>query len=298
MIAPSQHAVPELTGPTTHRFLSPHYDDIALSCGGTATLLARHGLKPEIRVACGAEPDPALPITNFATEQHRSWGLAAGQAIRQRRREEAAAADLLGATSTSLSFPDAIYRGASYQSDAQLFGKVAASEAVLPAAIAAEFHEDADDQATTRYYVPLGVGNHVDHQLCFAAGLDLAATGWDVWFYEDLPYALVAGSVQARLDQIAASWNATAPEALRPARLAPVARVNIADAWDTKMAAILAYPSQIAGIFRSVSPDGDTAPIEAALYEYAMRAGDGFPGEQLWHLTRSDGAAGTDQKIG
>ncbi len=294
MIAPSHRAVPDLTGPTTHRFLSPHYDDIALSCGGTAALLARHGRKPEIRVACGAEADPAMRLTHFATDQHRRWGLAAGKVIAERRREEAAAATLLGATSTCLSFPDAIYRGTAYQSDAQLFGKVAAADAALPAAVVVEFIEASDDRATTRYYVPLGVGNHVDHQVCFAAGLDLAANGWDVWFYEDLPYALTAGSVQARLDHIAATWAATAPAALRTTRLAPVARVNITSTWETKMAAILAYPSQVAGIFRAVSPSGDTEEIEAAMLDYAMRAGDGFPAEQLWHLDRAEAPAGAN----
>lgn len=293
MIAPSQRAVPELTGPLTHRFLSPHYDDIALSCGGTAALLARHGRHPEIRVAFGAEPDPATPMTHFATDQHRRWGFAAGQVVQQRRREEDAAAALLGATSTTLSFPDAIYRGGAYQSDSQLFGQVAASDAALPGLIVAEFSAASDDPDTTRLYVPLGVGGHVDHQLCFAAGLDLAATGWEVWFYEDLPYALTPGAVESRLSQIAAAWAATAPASLQTARLAPVARVNITETWDTKMAAILAYPSQVAGIFRGVSPGGEVAPIEAAMYSYAMRAGDAFPAEQMWHLAVAEPAAST-----
>jgi LmbE family N-acetylglucosaminyl deacetylase len=298
MTATNQRAVPELTGLVTHRFLSPHYDDIALSCGGTAALLAQHGLTPEIRVACGAEPDPAASLTPFAADQHRRGGFAAGQAIEQRRREEAAAAALLGAISTCLSFPDAIYRGSAYQSDAQLFGKVAAADAAIPTAIVAEFNDASDDRATTRFYVPLGVGNHVDHQVCFTAGLDLAASGWDVWFYEDLPYALTPGAVQARLDQIAAAWPATAPAALQSARLAPVARVNITDTWETKMAAILAYPSQIAGIFRAVSPDGEIGPIEEAMFDYAMRAGDGFPAEQIWHLAITDAPTGTHENIG
>ncbi len=291
MVAPIANDA--LTRPERHVFLSPHYDDIALSCGGTAALLAQHGLTPEIRVACGAEPDPATPMTHFATDQHRRWGFAAGQVIQERRREEAAAATLLGATSSCLSFPDAIYRGTAYHSDAQLFGKVAAADAALPAAIVTEFQDASDDKATTRYYVPLGAGNHVDHQLCFAAGLDLAANGWDVWFYEDLPYALIPGAVETRLDQLAATWAAIAPPALQAARLAPVARVNIMDTWQTKLAAILAYPSQVAGIFRAVSPEGEIEAIEAAMLDYAMRAGDGFPAEQMWHLTLAEASSET-----
>ena len=33
-------SAPELTAPATHLFISPHYDDIALSCGGTAALVS------------------------------------------------------------------------------------------------------------------------------------------------------------------------------------------------------------------------------------------------------------------
>ena len=60
---------------TWHRFLSPHYDDIALSCGGTVALLARSGLAPEIAIVFGDEPDPSQPLTPFAAMQHAEWGL-------------------------------------------------------------------------------------------------------------------------------------------------------------------------------------------------------------------------------
>ena len=120
MTAIDPSGAPLLFGPATHRFLSAHYDDIALSCGGTVALLARHGVTPEVRVAFGAEPDPTLPLSPFAVMQHRQWGLAAGEVIRARRVEEAAAAARLGATSSSLTLCDAIYRGDRYQLSAHL----------------------------------------------------------------------------------------------------------------------------------------------------------------------------------
>ena len=64
MVAPI--AIDELTGPERHLFLSPHYDDIALSCGGTAALLARAGRDPEVALIFGDHPDPAAPLTPFA----------------------------------------------------------------------------------------------------------------------------------------------------------------------------------------------------------------------------------------
>jgi LmbE family N-acetylglucosaminyl deacetylase len=284
-------ADPSLVAPTSHRFLSAHYDDIALSCGGTVALLAKHGLTPEIRVAFGAAPDPGHVLSAFAEEQHRRWGLDAGQVIDARRAEEAEAATLLGASSRALSLRDAIYRGAWYQSDVQLFGAIAAEEVALPGQIAAEVCDPTDDRATTRFYVPLAVGNHVDHQLCFAAGLDLAAAGWDVWFYEDIPYGLQPGALDRRLDQIDADWETIAPPALRGGHLEPAGRVVVTDVWDRKLRAILAYASQVRTIFRQIAPNGDVpAAIEAALRQHALREGDGNLVEQVWRIAGSDEA--------
>lgn len=308
MVAANQSLIPALTAPVRHRFLSPHYDDVALSCGGSVALLARTGTIPEIRVAFGAEPDPDQQLSALANVLHRYWGFDAAQVVRERRREEATAVALLGATSTSMSLCDAIYRGQWYQNANQLLGTVATAEAALPNQITAELRDATDLQATTRFYVPLGVGNHVDHQLSFAAGLDLVASGWDVWFYEDLPYALTARALDRRLDQIAASWEAVAPAALQDGFMEPVARIDITEVWETKLAAILAYASQLSSVFhlqqpllrrlrgklayasrvpaiiRHVAPDASMPRIEAALRDYASRHGDGLLVEQMWQV--------------
>lgn len=156
---------PVLSGPARHRFLSPHYDDIPLSCGGTVALLARAGAGPEIEVIFGAEPDRSQPLSPFASELYQRWGLDAEWVIRERRQEETAAARVLGATSISLSRGDAIYRGTSYLNDEQLRGPIAAAEAALPAQIATELADQSANRASTRFYAPLGVGHHVDHQI-------------------------------------------------------------------------------------------------------------------------------------
>lgn len=272
-----------LTQPARHRFLSPHYDDIALSCGGTVALLARGGARPEIEVVFGAEPDRSQPLSPFANELHRRWGLDANRVIRERRQEEAKAANLLGATSTSLSWSDAIYRGTSYQDDEQLRGPIAAVEANLPTQVASELAGQPDSQATIRFYAPLGVGQHIDHQICFAAALALAAAGWDVWFYEDIPYALTANALDERLARVSDTWEKLAPAAVQDRRLAPSAPIDISAVWDTKLAAILAYPSQVPTIFRHVAPDCAREQIDGALRAYATRR-NGIPSEQMWRL--------------
>ncbi|MEZ4497719.1 MAG: hypothetical protein R2845_13310 [Thermomicrobiales bacterium] len=57
--------------PERHIFLSPHYDDIALSAGGTAALVASAGKQADIALVFGSEPDPSQPLSVFAEEMHR-----------------------------------------------------------------------------------------------------------------------------------------------------------------------------------------------------------------------------------
>ena len=265
-----------LAGPTWHRFLSPHYDDIALSCGGTVALLTGAGLAPEIVVIFGHQPDSAVPLSPFAVTMHEGWGLSASEVIASRRGEEAAAALALGATSSSLPFLDAIYRGRHYESDEQLFGETVPAEASLPPAIISALQLDAPPDERVRMYAPLAVGGHVDHRHGFAAGVALARAGWNVWFYEDLPYALNAGAIEARLTALAGE-----------APVEPVATIDIKATWAPKLAAILAYPSQLSTVFRYVGAGSSRDEIDQVMRAYATQVGGGVPAERFWRLSRS-----------
>ena len=71
----------ELTSPDTHLFISPHYDDIALSCGGTAALVTDAGKDGVVALLFGDHPDPGQPMTSFAEQMHRDWGMSADRVI-------------------------------------------------------------------------------------------------------------------------------------------------------------------------------------------------------------------------
>ena len=262
-----------LAGPIRHRFVSPHYDDIALSCGGTVALLANRGLAPEISVVFGDEPDPAVPLSPFAAAMHAGWGLSAGEVVAARRREEAVAAAAVGASSASLPFLDAIYRGRHYDGEDRLFGDPAPAEANLPDLIASALVLDTPPDRRVRVYAPLAVGSHVDHRHAFRVGANLARAGWDVWFYEDLPYALRDGALETRLAALPAADS-----------VAPAATVDVATTWDVKLAAIVAYPSQLATVFRYVGAGSAVEEIDAVMRAYASRIGDGVLAERFWRL--------------
>lgn len=246
----------ELTRPARHIFLSPHYDDIALSAGGTARLLAEAGRSPEIALLFGSEPDLSTPLTPFAEQMHEGWGLSTAQVVRDRRAEEAGASAILGTTDEYLPFHDAIYRGDYYDSNEVLFDAPNPQEAGLPAEIVAALNLGADAKSDTRIYAPLAIGFHVDHQTTYVAAQQLANAGWEVWLYEDVPYALLPGSRQRRLDAV-------------EGQIVAGPSVDIAESWSAKLDAIMCFPSQLPTIFDYVGVGATRDEIDGALRGYA-----------------------------
>jgi LmbE family N-acetylglucosaminyl deacetylase len=266
----------DLMRPARHLFLSPHYDDIALSTGATVRRLADHGLTPETLVVFGSEPDRGQPLSNFAQQLHQAWGLTANQVIASRYAEESAAAQVLGAKTRVLPFRDAIYRGHVYLSDDDLFGVPATTEASLPGAIVDSLQLGESPDSGTRIYAPLAVGKHVDHQLVHQTAKNLARTGWEVWFYEDIPYSLKPHALENRLAEIVEAAES---------RLEPVATVAAEPVWERKIDAILCYPSQLETVFKQYVGVGTSrGEISEALSRYAASVGDGTLVERYWRL--------------
>lgn len=244
-------------------FLSPHYDDVALSCGGTVAALAEAGEQPLI-ITCFGGPPPG-PLSDFARDMHELWQVDTDEAIAIRRTEETSAADALGARVHWLEFPDAIYRGSRYTSDDELFGTVHPDEADLPTQIVTALGHAFDrlDANPSRLYVPLGIGNHVDHQHIIEAGRKLSELGHEVLAYEDFPYAGDPGvEHQGR--------TMTGEE--------PVTYELTPEQLERRVAAILCYRSQLPVIFRH---QGD--PAESTR-RYATANGDSRPHERFWPL--------------
>lgn len=267
-----------LAAPAEHLFLSPHYDDIALSAGATVRRLADLGRRPETLIVFGSEPDAGIELSPFASAMHQSWGLATSEVIARRRAEEDNASRAIGATVRLLPFHDAIYRGHNYLSDDDLFSTPAPADAAIPGMIAATLGLPETPSDTVRLYAPLGIGNHVDHQLVFTAAAALAAIGWDVWFYEDVPYALRDGARERRLNAISDDYAMQ----LRGKVLADAQ-------WGAKLDGILSYPSQLETIFRHyVGVEPSRTGIGEALASYSEDEYERNVGERFWTLI--DGA--------
>jgi LmbE family N-acetylglucosaminyl deacetylase len=263
--------IDELIQGERHVFISPHYDDIALSCGGTVVHLSEAGRAPEVALIFGDYPGAGQSLTNFAAGMHEDWGFNPSVVIESRRKEETAAAAVLGTLDRYLPFRDAIYRGDRYTSNLELFGTVSPDEAGLPRQIVSTLGLNNETKTATRLYAPLAIGNHVDHQQAFLAGVELADSGWDVWFYEDLSYALRAGSREERFGAIG-----------RELHIAAV--IDVRGTWEKKLEAIYAYPSQLPTVFGYVDAGSSPEEIDDLMREYASAVGDGVLAERFWKV--------------
>lgn len=187
-------------------FIEPHYDDIALSCGGNVAQCANTG-SPRILTVFGAEPRD-LSLSPFAASMHSEWGLSPGEAVGKRRQEARCAASTLGPSIQLewLDFEDAIYRDHRYDSDEALFGEVLDGPELVNAVASAIL-----DRCEGPIYVPMGVGDHVDHQIVFQAALRVAADGYEVYAYADLPYALYDRAFRQRLQAVRWGSSCTVP---------------------------------------------------------------------------------------
>ncbi len=124
-----------------------------------------------------------------------------------------------------------------------------------------------DEPDSVEIYVPLAIGNHVDHQLTLEVGRMLAARGFTVWGYEDFPYAgdpAWQGAIQDRVSNLGRG----------DPRLVRLTQSDL----DRKVEAVRCYASQLDVIFRH---QGDP---EAAIRRYAFEVGAGHPAERYWPI--------------
>ena len=114
-------------------------------------------------------------------------------------------------------------------------------------------------------FVPLAVGNHVDHQLVRDTVLATGSLSDRAFFYEDYPYVEQPGGLTKALGALGrAGWT---PE------VNPLTQEHL----KAKMSAIGAYRSQISTLF------GDAERMTRRVRDYARTVGPGQEyGERFW----------------
>jgi hypothetical protein len=169
-------------------YLSPHFDDVALSCGGLVWEQTQAGDDVQIWTIFGGKPAQEIhsPIVE---ELHARWE-SGDRAVEIRQQEDIRSCRLLNASYRHFGFPDCIYRvddnnNPLYPTEESLFGTIHPFETKIVAMVADKLGRSIPPQA--QLVSPMAIGNHVDHQL---ARQIAASSGKIVWFYMDFPYVL------------------------------------------------------------------------------------------------------------
>jgi LmbE family N-acetylglucosaminyl deacetylase len=180
--APVPAAAPAAIGHAPHSIiLSPHLDDAALSCGGRML---------------GDQSVLVVNVFNKGAWWRFPHTLADAERIQACRNvEEALISRLSSAVMKSLNLPEALLRGHAMaelftarpdERDVEVAGQVRAAVAAL-----------AREYPLVHWFVPLAVGEHIDHHIVRDAAIAALAAErvkpTHVHFYEDLPYAAKLG---------------------------------------------------------------------------------------------------------
>ncbi len=169
-------------------YISPHFDDTVLSCGGLIWRQAQKGMHVEIWTVCAGDAPPG-PLSLLAMACHQQWGIeSAEDVLAARRIENQEAAALVGAETVNFSIPDCIYRRSPTGEllyPEEVFAPLHTFEKNLDADIAAALTSELqpDDMIVS----PLAIGGHLDHILTRLAAEHL---GRPLWYYADIPYLI------------------------------------------------------------------------------------------------------------
>jgi LmbE family N-acetylglucosaminyl deacetylase len=253
-----------------HIYLSPHFDDIVYSCGGTLGIQTSVGLHPLIITVFAGVPDTSMTPGPLTTQILREMGIRpheAQQSVLARRQEDARALDYLHTDYLWLNYPEAIFRGnpAFYTEKSQLMGgEVHPSDLWIDRQLAEQLvvlHNRLPDAV---WYAPLGIGRHVDHQIVCSAADRLIQLGANVKLYEDFPYVLQQGALEARLKEFG---NTLEPALVEMSEMLPV-----------RQEAAEMYASQIAPNF------GDKTSMFQAMdkYTHSIRPVETVHLERFW----------------
>ena len=239
-----------------HLYLSPHFDDAILSCGGFIARQTAAGERVVIANICAAAPDLS-DLSPFARFQHDRWLDQHPDAdlIILRRAEDAAACAALGAEAVALSELDCIYRRNAagewlYDSEEALWGPLHPDDDAT--ALAATLESQRNDLAPAAIYAPLAVSGHVDHQRVRAIAEGWVQEGWPVYFYEDYPYVEQVENLWQALNRPVPGHWLRLPQPLEP------------DHALAKIAAIAHYASQNVVLFDQDMPARVQAQLASA----------------------------------
>jgi LmbE family N-acetylglucosaminyl deacetylase len=226
-------------------FISPHLDDVALSCGGYVRRLAAAGERVVIATVFTADVPAGTSLSWLMRRNHLAWRL--GDApFTARRREDIVAVGKLGAQYVHLGLLDAMYRRDAVGRLLYTKNSVRVPvqlddwknhEPIVRQRLQEVMRAHAGDGI--QVFCPLTAGEHLDHIITRRA-VETLCEPQRISYYEDYPYADQPGAVQARLslNGRVENWQSVTIE---------LTSMEI----EARIAAVACYVSQVPGSFPS-----------------------------------------------
>ena len=175
----------DITQHYDHVYISPHFDDAVVSCGGRIV----------DQITAGYSVLVVTVFTGVAATKNRAPKRTRRFIFdyRRRRKEDAAAMAALGVDFLWLGYPEILFRNRCSMFRYWPCYRHTPANGALCASLVSGLKNVCRKTRCKYLVLPLAVGQHMDHQLVFQAGMDLLGSApppCQVLFYEDCPYML------------------------------------------------------------------------------------------------------------
>jgi LmbE family N-acetylglucosaminyl deacetylase len=273
-----------------HLFLSPHLDDVVLSCGGLIHRLSERGERVIILTVMAGAPVDDLPETPALRAINARWS-SARQHVAERRAEDVRAALRLGARVVHLPLCECVFRSARSGDGTRA--------ALYPDADSRYGDYDPADDArlillqspspvradVVAIYAPLCADQHVDHRLVrdWALVLTGAKDAPALKFYEEYP----AFQNKIALSQALEYYRREIPALALELEIALLSEEDVL----AKTQALRCCESVAQARWQTVET------MEQALQDYLRSCGSGQPAERLWRVATTPSSPETAQTI-
>lgn len=169
-------------------FLSPHLDDVAISCAGRIIhelAKGKHILVATL-FSLGSETDESKKVYSC------------------RRQEDEEAMQLLGVDHILLDLKDAPCRDNFYSSFERMFIEESKGDKDFQTKVSTQIKQICEEHQPEIVFFPLAIGGHIDHRLT-CRGFSAVRQRTKVEFYEDRPYVFLRNNINYRLRAMNAS---------------------------------------------------------------------------------------------
>jgi len=239
-------------------YLSPHFDDAVLSCGGSLFYNKAEGWRSLIVTLFGGNAKP--PFSPIAQDFHRIWTARGSSPYLLRREEDREAMAFMEVDFLWIDWPEIIYRDPNLtQSNDTCDPSVDPTSDPIFATLCNWLNQIGRTYPQARFIAPLGAGSHRDHRLIHTAARHVCSDR--LHFFEDFPYCAKRPDSVAELVR---QYDLVSDE------------VDITHYVSLRIRATELYQSQVKVIFR---PPYD---LQQMVTEYTSSGKSGRAVERYW----------------